>query len=229
MEERKRIIEELIPVTRAIVDIFGPNCEALIHDLSDLEHSIVWIEGNLTNRKIGGPMTDLGLIQLKESQGKESYNYTSTTEDGKIIKSTSVIFRNKKGEYLVSLSINLDITAFRTIEHILHGITRSNTDEQYIEHFSDDVNEILDTIIYESEQEIGKSIITMTREEKIALVQKIDERGAFQIKKAAPYIAKRLGVTRYTVYNYLNEAHGITHADQEQSKAETHITNEENT
>jgi predicted transcriptional regulator YheO len=217
MDERKRIIEELKPVTRAIVDLFGPNCEALIHDLTDLEHSIVWIEGNLTNRKIGGSMTEVGLIQLKEHKDEEIHNNISNNEDGKVIKSTSVIFRNKKGENLVSLSINLDITPFRNIEHVLHGITRPNTSEEYTDHFSDDINEILDAIIYEGEQEIGKSIPAMTREEKVSLVKKIDERGAFQIKKAAPLIAKRLGVTRYTVYNYLNESRGISHTDEGQS------------
>ena len=29
--------------------------------------------------------------------------------------------------------------------------------------------------------------------------------GDFQVKRAVPLIAKRLGVSRYTVYNYLNE------------------------
>ncbi len=202
---KKNLIEQLKPLTKAIVDMFGPNCEALIHDLSDLEHSIVWIEGDVTHRKIGGPITDVGLAQLKENQDNDYINYVTSSADGKVLKSTSVIFRDERGQIFASLCINLDITPFQAVEHILHGITGHPADRQYTENFSDDINEILETIVYESEREIGKSITAMNKEEKVALVQKMDERGAFQIKKAVPLVARRLGVSRYTVYNYLNE------------------------
>ena len=216
-ENKKHLIEQLKPLTKAIVEMFGPNCEALIHDVADLEHSIVWIEGDVTHRKIGGPITDLGLAQLKEKPQEDIINYVSTTPDGRTLKSTSVIFRDEKGEMLASLCINLDITAFRTVEHILHGITHYGGEKQYSERFSDDINEILESLIFECEREIGKSITTMSKEEKVTLVQKMDERGAFQIKKAAPLIARRLGVTRYTVYNYLNEARGLPESEHPES------------
>jgi predicted transcriptional regulator YheO len=212
MDEKIRLINQLKPVARAIVDLLGPNCEAVINDLTNLEHSVVWIEGNITDRQVGAPITDAGLQQLQEHPREEVIHTMSNTPDGRVIKSTQVVYRGRKGENLVSLSINMDITAFRTIEHILHGITRSGTDDQYTEYYSDDISEILERIIYDSEQEIGKSTAAMTRDEKVALVQIMDERGAFQIKKAAPLIAKRLGVTRYTVYNYLNEARRATGA-----------------
>ena len=208
-EKKKQLIKQLKPLTRAIVEMFGPNCEALIHDVSDLEHSIVWIEGNVTHRKIGGPVTDIGLAHLKESRDKDYFHYISSTKDGRVLKSTSVLFRNKKGDPIASLCINLDITPYQTIEHVLHGITHYNTDEQHTEHFSNDINEILESLIQECEQEIGKPIASISRDEKVLMVRKMDERGAFQIKRAAPLIAKRLGVTRYTVYNYLNESRGL--------------------
>lgn len=213
-EAKKHLIEQLKPLTKAIVELFGPNCEALIHDVADLEHSIVWIEGDVTHRKIGGPITDVGLEQLRQSPLEDSFTYISNTSDGRLLKSTSVLFRDQKGELLVSLSINLDITALRTAEHVLHSITQYGSEAQYSEHFSDDINEILDSILFECEREIGKSTAAMNKEEKVLLVQKMDTRGAFQIKKAASLIAKRLGVTRYTVYNYLNEARGLPESDE---------------
>lgn len=205
-QAKKDLIEQLKPLTRAIVDLLGPNCEALIHDVSDLEHSIVWVEGDVTHRKIGGPITDVGLAQLRQTPLEEAYTYISNTADGRVLKSTSVLFSDPNGTLLASLCINLDITALRNAEHALHSITQYGGEEQYSEHFSDDINEILDSILFECEREIGKAASAMNKEEKVALVQKMDERGAFQIKRAAPLIAKRLGVTRYTVYNYLNEA-----------------------
>ena len=213
---KEHLIEQLKPLTRAIVALFGPNCEALIHDLADLEHSIVWIEGSLTQRKIGGPITDVGLAQMRQKPLEEAFNYVSNTADGRVIKSTSVLFRGETGEPMLSLCINLDVTALRNAEHILHGITQYSGEDSLSERFSDDINEVLESIIFECEREIGKSTAAMNKEEKVILVQKIDERGAFQIKKAIPLVARRLGVTRYTVYNYLNEARDLSdHSGEE--------------
>ena len=44
----------------------------------------------------------------------------------------------------------------------------------------------------------------MTREEKQALVRYLDDRGAFALKKAVEAVAETLGVSRFTVYNYLD-------------------------
>jgi predicted transcriptional regulator YheO len=74
------------------------------------------------------------------------------------------------------------------------------------ETFSDDIHEILETMIAESAYEVGRPISAMTKDDRVALVSMLDEMGAFQIKKAVAFVAKRLGVSRYTVYNYLNEA-----------------------
>ena len=37
------------------------------------------------------------------------------------------------------------------------------------------------------------------------LVRQLRDKGAFHIQRSVPYVAERLGVTKFTVYNYLNE------------------------
>jgi predicted transcriptional regulator YheO len=43
----------------------------------------------------------------------------------------------------------------------------------------------------------------MSRREKQQVVRFLDERGVFLIRKAVESTAERLGVTRFTIYNYL--------------------------
>ncbi len=58
----REIIESYIPLAKFIAKISGPRCEVLLHDLSDLEHSIIFLEnGNITGRAVGGGITDFAL------------------------------------------------------------------------------------------------------------------------------------------------------------------------
>ena len=47
---------------------------------------------------------------------------------------------------------------------------------------------------------------TLDKEDKVAVVRYLDNKGAFLIKKSAERVADFLGISRFTVYNYLNEA-----------------------
>ncbi len=62
----------------------------------------------------------------------------------------------------------------------------------------------LDRLIEQIEREIGRPVHSLDREGKQAAVRRLDELGAFNLRKAVEDIADRLEVSRFTVYNYLN-------------------------
>ena len=45
----------------------------------------------------------------------------------------------------------------------------------------------------------------MKKSDRIELVRQLQDKGAFHIQRSVPYVAERLGITKFTVYNYLNE------------------------
>jgi predicted transcriptional regulator YheO len=51
----------------------------------------------------------------------------------------------------------------------------------------------------------GIPVDLMKKRHKAAVVRELDEAGYFLIKDAVDHLAGRLDVTRYTIYNYLNE------------------------
>jgi len=215
-ETKEVIFEQMKAVARAIVQTFGPGCEVLLHDLENLEQSIIWIEGNVTDRKIGGSMTDLGLAKIRAGDLEDLYCYSTHSEDGKTLKSSSVFLRDKEGKAFGALCINLDLTPFLAFGRTLRAISQSHDAEGHdaqgfdaqgiVETFSDDIHEIIETMIAESAYELGKTIPSMTKDDRVALIGMLESKGAFQVKKAVPIIAMHLGVSRYTIYNYLNEA-----------------------
>ncbi|MFJ4655303.1 helix-turn-helix domain-containing protein [Nocardia sp. NPDC088792] len=59
-------------------------------------------------------------------------------------------------------------------------------------------------ILSEVAAEFGTSLAELPRAEKQRAVRLLEERGAFSYRKSAETVAEALGVTRFTVYNYLN-------------------------
>lgn len=67
-----------------------------------------------------------------------------------------------------------------------------------------DLNETLSGLIASVEAELGGPLGALDRARKQAAIRILDERGAFAIRKAIEDVADAMGVSRITIYNYLN-------------------------
>lgn len=64
----------------------------------------------------------------------------------------------------------------------------------------------LDRLIDQVERELGCPVVSLDRFGKQDVVRRLDELGAFTLRKAVEDIADRLQVSRFTIYNYLNSS-----------------------
>ena len=65
----------------------------------------------------------------------------------------------------------------------------------------------LDRLIESVERELGAPLPSLSRDDKQRAVRMLDERGAFILRRAVEDVADAMGVSRITVYNYLNALH----------------------
>ena len=65
----------------------------------------------------------------------------------------------------------------------------------------------LDRVIDSVERELGGKLNQLSRDRKQIAIRLLDERGAFMLRRAVEDIADAMGVSRITVYNYLNALH----------------------
>ena len=65
----------------------------------------------------------------------------------------------------------------------------------------------LDRVIDSVERELGGTLKELSRDGKQLAIRLLDERGAFTLRRAVEDIADAMGVSRITVYNYLNALH----------------------
>ena len=72
-----------------------------------------------------------------------------------------------------------------------------------------DLSDGLSRLIAAVEEELGGGpLSTLPRAEKQHAVRLLEERGAFEMRRSAETVAEALGLTRFTVYNYLNRLRG---------------------
>jgi hypothetical protein len=64
----------------------------------------------------------------------------------------------------------------------------------------------LDRMIVAVEQELGAPLHDLSREDKQTAVQLLGDRGVFELRRSVEAVAEAMGVSRFTIYNYLNAA-----------------------
>jgi hypothetical protein len=71
-----------------------------------------------------------------------------------------------------------------------------------------DLHGALDRLIAQVERDLGAPLAALSRDDKQRAVQSLDDMGAFTLRRGVEDVADALGVSRFTVYNYLNAVHG---------------------
>lgn len=68
----------------------------------------------------------------------------------------------------------------------------------------EEITSALDRVIASVESELGGGLGELPRADKQRAVRLLEERGAFTLRKSVESVAAALGVSRFTVYNYLH-------------------------
>lgn len=209
-------LKKYIPLAESIYANFGKNTEVVIHDLRHPESSLVYVIGNVTKREIGAPATNLILETLQKDKERENDEnlvqniccYKTVTKDGKILRSSSTFIRDESKNIIGCLCINYDITEFlhcsRTIEEFT-AFPEKDAPQKRKEFFANHVKENLEDIVLSVVQRSTIPVDLMAKEDKIELMRIFEEKGVFLVKGAVEYVADVLNVSRYTIYNYLDE------------------------
>jgi predicted transcriptional regulator YheO len=223
--DHSALIESLKIVVDGIAGTFGPRCEVVLHDLRNLDRSIVKIaNGHVTGRSVGGSITDQGLKDLRKGTDDLILNYRSVTSQGRPLKSTTIVFRDRRGKPTAAICINLDITdilAFNNQIQNMFGTAEAGPEEKQSETFEKDVASTLDKMAGKAIHAIGKQMQSLSKEERIDIVRDLDTQGFFLIKGAIKVLASKLKLSKFTIYNYLDEikSHDETEVTKTQQKS----------
>ncbi len=208
-----RTLELLIQVAHGISTHFGTSCEIVIHDLRSetIANSVVHIEnGHVSNRKIGdGPsgvvLETLEAIKRNKSIPQDRLSYLTKTDSGRILKSSTIYVPNKEHTTVYYIfCVNYDITDLLGVsDAVLSFVDIPKEREEKPQPITHDVTHLLDTLIEQSVESIGKPAPLMNKEQKISAIKFLDDHGAFLITKSGDKVSSYFGISKFTLYNYL--------------------------
>ncbi|WP_252346116.1 transcriptional regulator [Paludibacterium sp. B53371] len=214
--ERQLVFSVLKAALQAMGSVVGKHTELVLHDLSQPEKSVVAIvNGHVTGRRIGSPVLaglhhDQGFAAVQQAPDPQAPGqpvvtpaYDTTGANGKTLRSATAVYRDAQGQPFASLCINADLSGIRTAQACLAQLlgdapqAEPSTDEPA------DMALMMNDIIQSALGEACGSGRPMNKQAKLAAVRQMQERGLFIVKGGIEKAAAALGVTRYTIYNYL--------------------------
>lgn len=205
-------LELLTQIAHGVAAHFGNACEVVIHDLKreDIDSSIVYIEnGHVSSRELGDGPSEIVLETLNRDPGclKDRLSYLTRTDDGRILKSSTMYIRGKDNTVDYILSLNYDITGLLTVDNALKSLisTQETSGEDHRpKKITHNVNDLLDTLIEQSVALVGKPVALMSKDDKITAIQYLNDAGAFLITKSGDKVSTYFGISKFTLYSYMD-------------------------
>lgn len=222
--------QRIIALLRDLVEPLGKampgSSEIVLHDLSRVPNTVIAIHGDVTGRRVGDPGTDLLLQQSVQGFPDHYLGYETTLPDGRRMRSWTMIVRDTDGVPTAALCVNTDLTTWTALRAVADSVlapeppgtapvpvpaspaatadaTAGAADSP--EHFVRNVDELASHLIHRSLGQVGVPVAEMKKRHKVEVVRLLHDQGFFQLREAVEMLAEVLGVTRFTVYNYLNE------------------------
>ncbi len=202
------ILESFFPVVDAIGNLLGDTCEVVLHSLEDTDKSVVkFVNGHISGRQIGAPITDLSLHMLHkmhENGAQFSDSYFTRAKNGKLMKCTTIAIRNLNSEVIGLLCINLNLDS--PLSDFIAALTPSSlnkiTGEQSVT-FNEEKS--LEAQLERISDQVIKNHNIAAKEKVRQIIYQLYREDLFELKGAVNTVSKYLDISRHTVYLYIRE------------------------
>lgn len=209
LSDRPILLDNLKRIGNNLLALYGKRCEVAIHDFYNLKASLVFLRGTVTGRKLGAPVSTW-LFQVLQQYGNnvaDQYNYRMRLEGGHVVRSTTTFIRDNDGEVLGCFCVNYDVTDLLNMQELLEGLNNfpDNATPSVDTSRETTTEELIECIVMQGASLVGRRPTSMNKQDRLEVIGMLELNGIFQIKGAVEIVASMLGVTRYTIYNYIKE------------------------
>jgi D-arginine utilization repressor len=201
-EGRDPRVRTWAPVCQAVALLLGPYAEVVLHDPDTDRVLEIW--NPMTSRGPGDPSL-LGELGELDPSSRDVYGpYEKLLADGRRLSSVSAVLRDPQDRPSVVLCINLDRTPLEQAAAVLSAFG-APTVPRPEPLFEQDWTERIQYVIGAYVRETGRPVERLTRQDRLAIIGRLEEAGVFAVRRAAPVVAGALRVSRSTVYGLLAE------------------------
>jgi predicted transcriptional regulator YheO len=207
------IIESYKTTMDGLAAYYGEAFEIVLHDLVDLDHSIIKIvNGFHSGRREGAPITDFALSmleQIRETAGpgipaeysRPFTTYLSASRYGRPVKSTTIVIFGEEKKPIGLLCINLYLDS--PLTSLLQNFSLDAPAEYVAEHFISDSEELIVRSLEKAKAGVlADNGVPASRKNK-EVVTLLYHQGIFKLKDAVQTVARDLGISKNTVYLHI--------------------------
>ena len=142
---------------------------------------------------------------------KDSIQTFSNGPKDRFYKSFTTLIPDENGKIVGSVCVNLDVSDLLNAQRALgafvqYPMTHHAPTNDIDALATKNVDDILKYYMKQAELLVGKPMGLMNKEEKIRALDYLDQKGVFKISKTSVLLCETLQVSKYTLYNYLEEA-----------------------
>lgn len=222
------MLKHYIQLTEFLGYVLGPDYEVTLHDVSDVNHSLVAIaNGHISGRSIGAPLTNVAL-QIINSRSYESgnwrLNYRGLSVGNKVLRSSTLFIKDENGALAGLLCINFDDSRYQDLADqvlkLCHPDVFVNSNFQY------DAAAIRRTPVcaedseafYDSAENASGSAIRsviermqlaepshLNTQKRVQIIRELEKQGVFLLKGAVRTAADILNCSQASIYRYRSQ------------------------
>ena len=104
----------------------------------------------------------------------------------------------------ITVMSNLAKTLGVTVDDILTGEQKIPEVKEAEPEKIVNINDLLEELIQQSVALVGKPVALMNKDDKVKAIQCLNQNGAFLVTKSGDKIAKYFGISKYTLYSYID-------------------------
>lgn len=213
------ILKNYIPLVEFLGNVLGKNSEVVLHDLCNLDNSIIAIaNGHVSGRTVGAPITNFALKMIKGEKNKETkkyiLNYNGYSKFNRELKSSTFFIRNNDEKLIGLLCINTDETIFHKLKEVTSlleqnfNICQSEKSTLILENterFTSSIEEIVENAIKDVLTMKNIKIDDLKQHDRLEIIANLHSDGVFLLKGAVTELAKQLKISEPTIYRYLQK------------------------
>jgi predicted transcriptional regulator YheO len=194
-------LRPFIPVCDAIAVLFHPHAEVVLHDLASQQ--IVYIANTYSRRRPGDSSLTEPAPAFDTAEDVIG-PYGKTNWNGRRLKSVTAVLRDAAQRPIGLLCINYDVEAFvGLLDHLRPLIELPSPAAQPAPLFAPDWRESVHLVVARFLSARNTTLAGLSSDDLDGLLAELGRQGIFEIRKAVPYVAEVLHLSRATIYKRL--------------------------
>lgn len=196
-------------LVKGLGQYLGNGYEIILHSLEDISRSVIYIvNGHLSGRKEGSPITDFALSMLEsiERENKiKSIVYSNKEKQGSKLKSCTIPIVGEKNKVIGLVCINFygNISVEHFFENFVSMFEFFKQDQKIIENFAENIDDLISETFDEVKSKIDNDSTILSSNKNKQIILSLYEKGIFNIKDSVVKVADLMDISKNTVYMHL--------------------------